>query len=145
MVGAHVKHKPMYPNFPGQVMEASEVELYLNAMAHYIGDGFGVRIMPEYKKQPRTKLNEPFTLKVIDLGTEKDFKEIFTMLCGSKTSITPSDKEDMTWFFKEYGDKIEKLLPDSIPHKDVLAHVCGELIAHTAIAENTVPRSESVV
>lgn len=140
MVGAHVKHKPMYPNFPEQVMEASEVELYLNAMAHYIGDAFGVRIMPEYKKQPRTKLNEPLTLKVIDLGTEKDFKEIFTMLCGSKTSITPSDKEDMTWFFKEYGDKIEKLLPDSIPHKEVLAHVCGELIAHTTIAENTVPR-----
>ena len=38
MVGDHVKHKPMYPNFPKQVMDMSEAELYFNAMVHYFGD-----------------------------------------------------------------------------------------------------------
>jgi hypothetical protein len=35
MTGAHRTFKPMYPNFPKQVMEASDLELYLNAMTHY--------------------------------------------------------------------------------------------------------------
>src|ERR1700721_687040 len=35
MTGAHRTFKPMYPNFPKQVMEASELELYLNAITHY--------------------------------------------------------------------------------------------------------------
>jgi len=140
MVGAHVKHKPMYPNFPKQVMEASEVELYLNAMVHYFGDLLGVRIMPEYKKERREKLDEQFNLKVIDLGTKADFESIFSMLCSSKTSVSPTDKEDISWFVENYGDKVEKLLPEQIPHKEVLSFVCGKLIDHTSIAESVVPR-----
>jgi hypothetical protein len=35
MTGAHRTFRPMYPNFPDQVMEASDLELYLNAIAHY--------------------------------------------------------------------------------------------------------------
>ena len=35
MVGDHVKHKPMYPNFPKQVMDMPEAELYINAILHY--------------------------------------------------------------------------------------------------------------
>jgi hypothetical protein len=35
MTGAHQVHKPMYPNFPKQVMEASDTELFINAMTHY--------------------------------------------------------------------------------------------------------------
>ena len=35
MTGAHQTFRPMYPNFPKQVMEASELELYLNALTHY--------------------------------------------------------------------------------------------------------------
>ena len=35
MTGAHRTFKPMFPNFPKQVMEASDLELYLNAITHY--------------------------------------------------------------------------------------------------------------
>ena len=35
MTGAHRTFQPMYPNFPKQVMEASDLELYLNAITHY--------------------------------------------------------------------------------------------------------------
>src|SRR5258708_6420945 len=35
MTGAHRTFEPMYPNFPKQVMEASDLELYLNPIAHY--------------------------------------------------------------------------------------------------------------
>ncbi|MFN0201046.1 MAG: cytoplasmic protein, partial [Bacteroidia bacterium] len=53
MTGAKVKFKPMYPNFPTQVMEASDAELYLNAIVHYLGDWIGARILPNYKKLKR--------------------------------------------------------------------------------------------
>ena len=35
MVGAHRPFKPMYPNFPAQVMEMTEAELYFNAILYY--------------------------------------------------------------------------------------------------------------
>ena len=35
MKGDHVKHTPMYPNFPKQVMEMEFCDLYRNAMMHY--------------------------------------------------------------------------------------------------------------
>lgn len=34
-VGAHVAMKAFYPNFPRQVMEASDAELFINAILHY--------------------------------------------------------------------------------------------------------------
>ena len=33
----HRIYTPMYPNFPRQVMEASQEELFLNAFIHYFG------------------------------------------------------------------------------------------------------------
>jgi len=35
MVGAHRPFKPMYPNFPAQIMEMTEAQLYFNAIVHY--------------------------------------------------------------------------------------------------------------
>ena len=35
--GGHVTYKPMYPNFPEQVMSISDMELYYNAVVHYFG------------------------------------------------------------------------------------------------------------
>lgn len=34
-VGADKVYKPMYPNFPEEVMEQQEAELYWNAIVHY--------------------------------------------------------------------------------------------------------------
>src|SRR5262245_18295694 len=49
MTGDHRQHKPFYPNFPKQVMEASEAELYLNAMIHY----FMAAVRDQAQGQPR--------------------------------------------------------------------------------------------
>src|SRR5277367_3291614 len=58
--GADVKYKPMYPNFPEQVMEASEAELYINAILHYfsfaVSDLEGdpnIIWLPKYRKITR--------------------------------------------------------------------------------------------
>ena len=47
LVGADKEYYPMYPNFPQQVMEASDIELFVNAILHYFTFG---QWMPEYEK-----------------------------------------------------------------------------------------------
>ena len=91
MVGAHRQFRPMYPDFPAQVMAASDLELYVNAMAHYWGsfvadvtDQPGYVILPSYPKTEREPLQDQARLKVIDLGSEADFERIFTGLVGSE-------------------------------------------------------------
>ena len=66
MTGAHRTFRPMYPNFPKQVMEASDLELYLNAITHYwmaaVRDAaqgqprlFGGRLMEGDADTPRSR------------------------------------------------------------------------------------------
>ena len=43
----------MYPNFPQQVAEASDAELFVNAILHDISMGSW---LPEYEKAPRLPL-----------------------------------------------------------------------------------------
>ncbi|MCW7480013.1 hypothetical protein [Leptospira kanakyensis] len=64
LLGDHVNFKPMYPNFPRQVMEAKEAELYLNAWLHYFGDWLGIRILPQYLKEPRPTLLSLFCIHI---------------------------------------------------------------------------------
>ncbi len=57
-LGGHVAMKPMYPNFPKQVMKMDEAELLFNAVVHYAGDLFDLRIVPDYDKKPRKALGK---------------------------------------------------------------------------------------
>jgi len=131
MVGAHREFSPMYPNFPTQVMEASEAELYVNAIMHYLGDVFGMRIMPEYEKAERMPLADNIKLKVIDLGTEEDFLTIGRAIIGAKSSISETDKADMSWFVKKYKkdrNAIASLIPTEVTHKENLTYLTSLLL-----------------
>jgi len=135
IVGARVKYEPMYPNFPEQVMKASDDELYFNAMMHYFGDFIGVRILPEYEKEERKELKERIALKKIDLGSNEDFESLIKGLLAAKTSISETDKTDITNTIKSYRNTAQRLIPDQIPLKENVALLCGLLMEHTDIAE----------
>ena len=87
LVGAHREFRPMYPNFPEQVMEMSEARLYLNALVHYLTNR-----LPGYEKKDRPALRDQTELRVIELGTREDFEAIFPRLASSKTSLSEQDK-----------------------------------------------------
>jgi len=124
MKGADVKYKPMYPNFPQQVMEASDVELFVNAILHYWTAG---RWQPEYETLPRELLSEDVTFVEIDPTFEEDFKSIFTTLLSSKESISATDKTVVAWFLDNY-DNLP--YPAEIPFKENMACVAGyQLVA----------------
>jgi hypothetical protein len=140
LIGADVDFKPMYPNFPKQVMEMEESELYMNALMHYEGDLLGQRILPEYKKEERFPLLDGIKLKIIELGSREEFEKIVINLIGSKSSISQTDKEDIEWFVKEYHHKINVILPDDIPMKENVAFLSSLLLKHTKVAEKVINR-----
>jgi len=135
MVGAHETFNPMYPNFPQQVMKASEVGLYLNALVHYLTDG---KFIPRSVKEPRPALDEG-KLKILHLGTIDEFKALFTRMASSNTSIAQHDQDDLAWFINHYGDDIIPLLPPTFPHREVKAIVGARLIESTVEARKIVP------
>lgn len=127
LVGADVKYTPMYPNFPEQVAEADEVELFINAIIHYWSFG---TLMPEYEVNERMPLIDDNKMAILSIGNHADLMEIFANLVSSKTSLSIQDKEDVTTIIKEcadYGD----YLPDEIPLKENVALV-GKLIIEEA-------------
>ena len=54
-LGDDVEYNCMYPNFPQQVMDMNNAELYINAIIHYMSEG---RLVPYYETKQRTPLIE---------------------------------------------------------------------------------------
>jgi hypothetical protein len=130
LVGAHRKFEPMYPNFPKQVMEMTEAELYFNAIVYY-----WTLQRPEYEKEDRQPLEEKPKYRIIHLGSRDDFENIFTLLARSKSPFSPQDKADVKWFVSQYRDGIRRLLPEQVPNKENLAFLGAELIRNTTDAD----------
>ena len=129
LVGAHRKFEPLYPNFPAQVMNMTEAQLYWNAIYHYLThDRLG------YAKDDRPPLEERPKYRVIRLGSREDFEGIFTLLAKSKSPFSPADRTDVKWFVAQYRDGIRRLWPAAIPSKENLAVLAAEVIRHTADA-----------
>lgn len=152
-LGANHQYKPMYPNFPQQVFEATQSELILNAIMHYTGDMLGVRIMPEYIKKERFPLNKqpqqvPFDfinhtteddcLKVIGIASQEDVKKLFMSLMNSNTSLSDFDKECLETLFSyfHHNGQVEHLLKESnISQKETIAFIGAIVLNHSLSIE----------
>lgn len=128
--GAHREFRPMYPDFPMQVMEATEAGLYFNAILHYL-----TNYVPDRPKSPRPELDEKPELRVIDLGSLDDYQAICTQMTGSRTALSPQDKEDLGNFVAEYGDDILPLIAAEMPIKENLAYIAAQLLRYTNIGD----------
>lgn len=129
-VGAHQMFNPMYPNFPKQVMEASDFELMFNALMHYTGDWFGVRILPQYQKNTRLPLLDEIKPKMLTRGNEGDIKQLFIDLMNSNTSLSDNDKNNVRTLFAFYHARgeVADILQSGvvvIPQKENLAIVAN--------------------
>ena len=99
-VGADRTYNFMYTNFPQQVIEASDLELFVNAIVHYWSFG---TLLPDYEKDERLPLFDNPDLKVLDIGTESDIVELMNNLIGAKTSLSQQDKDDLVWLLNNKG------------------------------------------
>ena len=84
---------PMYPNFPQQVMDLTDAELYLNALVHYTGDALGVRLVPAYEKDERPPLAGEGKVASIRLLSKQDVISWLAELMSSKVALSPAQVE----------------------------------------------------
>ena len=119
--------EPMYPNFPSEVMNADESELYLNALIHYLTVG---RLKPNITKNKRLPLFDETNVKVVSLAKEEDIYNIMQNIMEAKTSISETDKSDLAWFFIVYS--AERYIPNRIPHKENAAYICSLYLKYSA-------------
>jgi hypothetical protein len=117
--GAHVEHTPLYPNFPTQVMEASAVELFLVAIAHYWSGGTW---KPDYEKLPRELRFEETKFREVGLVSEADYLAVFPRLLSSNDSLSEEDKGYIEHFMVE---EPEISFPETIPFKETMCVVAG--------------------
>lgn len=125
-VGADHEWRPMYPNFPQEVMERSREELYLNAVVHYWSGGAAY---PPVQKQERLPVPDETKAVVLSSGTREELPEIFRNLAEANGSWSEQDRQDIRWYFANVPDAAE-WLPDRIPEKENAAYIgkcCLEL------------------
>lgn len=126
LVGAHREHRPLYPDFPAQVLQLSEAELYLNAISHYVT----LRRMPTGLQAERPALLHKRMPRLVNLGSVEDFESICTRLAGAAASLSKQDKDDLAWFVRQYRANVFRLLPSKFPFKENLAVLSAQLVLH---------------
>lgn len=120
--GAHVAMKAFYPNFPRQVMEASDAELFINAILHYWTLGAWT---PEYVEEKRPDLAEENPKTEISLVSMEDVKAYFFRILASKNSIPASLVEFVEMGIEESWAAEYK---GEIPFKETLCRVATALV-----------------
>ena len=114
-------YRPLYDGFPQQVMEMSEAELFVNAIRHYRSSGEWV---PNAYTQSKPTAFEYPSYKILSPCSEAKFNRIFTDILSVNQSITPMDKEVLTWFrMNRPAGWVMAYLPKKIPFKENLCFV----------------------
>lgn len=132
LVGANVVYSPFYANFPDEVMNMSDAELYFNAILHYINrdfHNFGMGEVfeePQSEKIQRVPLMESMKLKIIDLGTTQDKENIIRNLLKSSISYSAQDRKDIETYLKE--DDILKYMPEKFENRENYAFIMSKLL-----------------
>jgi len=121
LVGANVVHKPMYPNFPKQVMEADAAELFRVAQAHYFTKG---KWMPEFHLNDRPLAYENVNFKTLSIVDGHDMDQVFTNILQSADSISEFNKSVLAWFIANRTF----VIPEKIPFKENVCVVAGLLL-----------------
>lgn len=119
--GGDYQYHPMYANFPEEVMEKSDAELYLNAFLHYLTNGC---LFPVSDAKERLPFIDETKYQVLDVATFDDILDIMWNLMSAKTSLSQMDKDDLAWYFSEFTPSIQNM-PEEIPHRENAAYICA--------------------
>lgn len=110
--------KPMYPNFPRQVMEASDAELYVNAVMHYLGDAVGVRVLPRYRLRRRDLLDEVVHTQQLQVATPQMVTGHLERLLRSAVAWAPAQRDFMSAVLAERPDLVVADELPTIPNRE---------------------------
>lgn len=137
--GAHVKHQPMYNNFPKEVIDMSQLELFINAICHYWSLG---QWKPESPAIARDFAFEDVKFIEVGIINDEQFNNIFTKLITTNESISETDKTTVMWFLDNVCDLP---VPASIPFKENMCLVAGYMLQRNIDVSNFVKTSTDVL
>lgn len=123
IVGVREHMEPLYKNFPEDVMNTTEGEMYVASLTYFLSNG---TISPEEEKA-RPELSEFVNLTVINEADKDTYNTILTNLLSSKVSLGTVDKQDISYFVKN-NENFYDLLPESIPNKENLIYLTKTVI-----------------
>ncbi len=124
IVGDDVEHKPMYPNFPEQVINLDYSDLVFNAVAHY---GTCGEWLPEFESYMREfKLEPNIKYKEIDITTDDELIENINSLLYSPDSLTSFDKDAIQWLIS--NNLLDYKNTDKIVFAETRCIVMAELL-----------------
>lgn len=118
-------YTPLYAGFPQDVMELSDVEIFVHTFCHYFTNG--KFLVNAFTKKRPTAFEHP-SYKIITVGTQEDFEQIPRDLLSTEQALAPEDVDVLRWFFENYpADRVQELLPSRIPFKENLCVLVADL------------------
>ena len=121
--------KPLYPGFPQQVIEKSEMELWEEQHELYDTLDYDAFLAknPWYNEEDKKEVekNSKHNLlsaanRVLGAMKEKDILDVFKSILASGNSLHETTREELDWLLSEYPDY---QLPDKIPFKETMCIV----------------------
>ncbi|MCA9805604.1 MAG: TerD family protein [Cyanobacteria bacterium HKST-UBA02] len=142
VTGAHQSFQPMYPNFPMDVMKKSNVELYINAMLHYLTSG---KFMPLDRKKDRESLIEHPSLRTVRMGGVDDAEKLLRALMNSPVSFSQQDSEDLRVLVEAFGSDTLTMIPDSVTNRENKARILAALRSRDLLSEEVLSQHINTV
>lgn len=118
--GARENMRPMYPDFPLQVMNISETELFINALVHYMSNGTW---LPEYKEKIKLRTASIISPKVIGLTNDLELISFAKKLAEMPVAMSDQQKEIFRFLISEFTGRIYMKGDFNIPNKENMAFV----------------------
>ena len=117
--GSRANMKPMYPDFPEQVMNMDEVELHSNALIHYYTNG---EWLPKYEEKVKLRTKSIIKPKLIGLTDDKEIMSYIKKLAETPISMSQQQKDIFKFLVEEYGKNV---YPSTyiIPNKENMAFI----------------------
>lgn len=132
LVGNNKAWKPFYKNFPQEVFDKSDIELYTNAITHYMSGGIW---KPEEKTYSESKVPvfEKVNFKKIGLCGKNDIDNLFINIVNSNGSITDFDREVIVYAIKNWDKKWISSV--NISFKETLCFFIGNLFTENVVLD----------
>jgi hypothetical protein len=121
MTGSNRHYTAFWKGFPQEVMEKSELELWVHQIVHYMSNG---TYEPSEWTKERSTAFEHSKYHTITAGNEDKFLSIFTDLVSVNNSLTPDDLNVVKYFVSE---GYELRFPEVVPFKETLCLIFSEL------------------
>lgn len=140
--GDHVEHKPMYKNFPQEVIAMSDLELYVNAIIHYWSFGewsLASEVVDRGFAFESVKFNE------LDLGYSEDVAEVINKIIASKDSISDADREYVKEYLDTFANAAHQIDTSKVTYKENLCFLAALYLERNIDISNALKTATDVL